>query len=326
MRLLLFLAAALTAFAAEPGRRPAVPPGGGLPPALAAARRIVVLGDSITYGGAYVDFVEAVVRLRVPGWRGEIIGLGLSSETVSGLSETGHAGGKFPRPDLHERLARILAQTQPDVVLACYGMNDGIYFPLAEERFAKFRDGMHRLRAAVAAAHATLIHVTPPVFDPQPIAAKTLPAGLDAYPKPFAGYNDVLDRYSAWLVAQRAQGWDVIDAHGLMSASLARLRAQDPAFTFSKDGVHPDALGHAVIARAILTAWGLRPDDGELLAHLVTQPNGELLSLVRTRRKLLMHAWLTATGHTRPGVPAGLPLAEANAQAAAIGEKIRTLK
>ena len=57
------------------------------------------------------------------------------------------------------------------------------------------------------------------------LAAKTLPAGLDAYPKPFAGYNDVLDHYSAWLVAQRAQGWDVIDAHGLMSASLARLRA-----------------------------------------------------------------------------------------------------
>jgi hypothetical protein len=51
-----------------------------------------------------------------------------------------------------------------------------------------------------------------------------------------------------------------------------------------------------------------------------------LLTFVRTRRKLLMHAWLTATGHTRPGVPAGLPLAEANAQAAAIGEKIRTLK
>ncbi len=326
MRLLLFLAAALTALAAEPGPPAAIPPGGGLPPALAAARRIVVLGDSITSGGTYVDFVEAVVRLRVPGWRGEIISLGLSSETVSGLSETGHAGGKFPRPDLHERLARILAQTQPDVVLACYGMNDGIYFPFAEERFAKFRDGLHRLRAAVGATPATLIHVTPPVFDPQPIAAKTLPAGLDAYPQPFAGYNDVLDRYSAWLVAQRAHGWDVIDVHGLMSASLARLRAQDPTFTFSKDGVHPDALGHAVIARAILAAWGLRPDDGELLAHLATHPDGELLTLVRTRRKLLMHAWLTATGHTRPGVPAGLPLAEANAQAAVIGQKIRTLK
>jgi lysophospholipase L1-like esterase len=315
---LLALAAALgTAFAAETPT---------LPPAVAHAKRLVVLGDSITYGGTYVDFVETVLRTRVPGWRGEIIALGLSSETVSGLSEDGHAGGKFPRPDLHERLARVLAQTKPDVVLACYGMNDGVYFPFAEERFAKFRDGMTHLHAAVVAAGATIIHVTPPVFDPLPIAAKVLPAGLVDYPKPFAGYNDVLDRYSAWLVAQRAQGWDVVDAHGLMNASLARLRKTDPAFTFSKDGVHPDALGHAVIARALLAAWGLRPDDNELLAHLATNPDGELLKLIRARRKLLGNAWLTATGHTRPGVPAGLPLAEAEAQAAAITEKIRALK
>jgi lysophospholipase L1-like esterase len=297
-----------------------------LPPAVANSKRVVVLGDSITYGGTYVDFVETVLRTRVPGWRGEIIALGLSSETVSGLSEDGHAGGKFPRPDLHERLARVLAQMKPDVVLACYGMNDGIYFPLADERFAKFREGMTRLHDAVIAAGATIIHVTPPVFDPKPIAAKVLPAGLVAYPKPYAGYNDVLDRYSAWLVAQRTQGWDVVDAHGLMNASLARLRKANPAYTFSKDGVHPDALGHAVIARAILAAWGLRPDEGELLALLATNPDAELLKLIRTRRKLLCNAWLTATGHTRPGVAAGLPLAEAEAQAAAITEKIRALK
>ena len=297
-----------------------------LPPALAAAQRVVVLGDSITYGGTYVDFVETVVRLRAPAWRGEFIDLGLSSETVSGLSEAGHAGGKFPRPDLHERLARILAQTKPDVVLACYGMNDGIYFPFAEERFARFRAGMIRLHDAVIAAHATIIFITSPVFDPLPIAAKTLPAGLDAYPRPYAGYDEVLDRYATWLIAQRAQGWDVIDVHGLMAASLARLREKTPAFTFSKDGVHPDALGHAVIARAILTAWGLRPDDQDLLSRLVTYPDAEPLQLIRTRRKLLMNAWLSATGHTRPGVPAGLPLAEATAQAAALGEQIRALR
>jgi hypothetical protein len=107
VRLLLFLAAALTALAAEPGPSPAVAPSYSLPPALAAARRIVVLGDSITYGGTYVDFVEAVVRLRAPDWRGEIIDLGLSSETVSSLSETGHAGpistndspASWPRPN-----------------------------------------------------------------------------------------------------------------------------------------------------------------------------------------------------------------------------------
>ena len=297
-----------------------------LPATLAAAKRIVVLGDSITYGGTYVDFIEAVIRTRLPGWRGEFIVLGISSETVSGLSEEGHAGGKFPRPDLHERLARVLTQTKPDVVLACYGMNDGIYFPFADERFAKFRDGMIRLHEAVLAAHATIIHVTPPVFDPMPIAAKVLPAGLDAYPKPYGGYNDVLDRYASWLVRQREHGWDVVDAHSLMAVSLAHLRKTNATFTYSKDGVHPDALGHAVIARAILAAWGLRPDENELLGQLATNPENERLKLIGQRRKLLAHAWLTSTVHTRPGVPAGLPLAEATAQAAALDKKIRALK
>lgn len=297
-----------------------------LPPAIAAAKRIVVLGDSITYGGTYVDFIEAVIRTRVPGWQGEFLVLGLSSETVSGLSEEGHAGGKFPRPDLHERLARVLTQTKPDVVLACYGMNDGIYFPFAEERFAKFRDGMLRLHQAVLAVHGTIIHVTPPVFDSMPIAAKILPAGLDAYPKPYGGYNEVLGRYASWLVAQREHGWDVVDAHSLMAVSLAHLRKTNSTFTFSKDGVHPDSLGHAVIARAILAAWGLRPDENELLGQLATDPENERLKLIRERRKLLAHAWLTSTGHNRPGVPTGLPLAEATAQATGLEEKIRALK
>ena len=83
---------------------------------------------------------------------------------------------------------------------------------------------------------------------------------------------------------------------------------------------------HAVIARAVLTAWNLRPDDGELIAGLATRPDGALLALIRERRKLRLHAWLTATGHRRPGVTAGLPLAAAEAQAAVLTEKIRALK
>jgi len=299
---------------------------GARPPSFATAQRVLFLGDSITYGGTYVDYIETVIHRRAPGWRGEIIDLGLSSETVSGLSEAGHAGGKFPRPDLHERLARVLAQTKPDLVLACYGMNDGIYFPFAESRFAAFRDGMERLHAAVVATGARIIHLTPPVFDPLPISAKTLPAGLEAYPTPFAGYDDVLARYSAWLLDQRARGWSVIDVHGPMTAALAQLRLANPKFTFSKDGVHPDALGHAVMARTVLDAWQLRPDEDELLAQLATASDGPLLTLIRERRKLRMNAWLTATGHRRPGVNPGLPLAEAEARAAALTEKIRALK
>ena len=89
--------------------------------------------------------IDAALIAQLPEATQEIIPLGLSSETVSGLSEEGHAGGKFPRPDLHERLDRALEKAKPQLVFACYGMNDGIYFPLSTERFKAFQDGMKKL-------------------------------------------------------------------------------------------------------------------------------------------------------------------------------------
>jgi hypothetical protein len=135
-------------------------------PPLADVHRVVFLGDSITYSGQYIEFLEACLRIKDPALRYEFLDLGLPSETVSGLSEPGHAGGKFPRPDLHERLDRVLEKASPDLVVACYGMNDGIYYPFSDERFQRFQDGMRFLRERATASGAKVLHVTPPVFDP----------------------------------------------------------------------------------------------------------------------------------------------------------------
>ena len=50
-------------------------------------RRVVFLGDSITYAGEWIEFLEACLRLQNPGASFDFIDLGLPSETVSGLSE-----------------------------------------------------------------------------------------------------------------------------------------------------------------------------------------------------------------------------------------------
>jgi lysophospholipase L1-like esterase len=281
----------------------------------APVRRVVFLGDSITYGGFYVAAIETYFLTRHPAAEVEFINVGLSSETVSGLSEDGHAGGAFPRPDLHERLARVLAQTKPDLVFACYGMNDGIYLPFAGERFAAFQSGLRRLRDAVLATGATLVHVTPPVY----VDVK------GAHP----AYAAVLDRYSDWLVEQRASGWSVADLHRPMARDLAAQRARDPAFTFARDGVHPGEEGHWIMAREILRHLGARdlPDDAGIAALLASHPAGAaLLQLVRTRSELMRDAWLTAIGHTRPKVKPGLPLPAARERAAELGAQIKALQ
>jgi len=298
-------------------------------PPLEGVRRIVFLGDSNTYAGRYVEQVEAFLRASHPALRCEFLNLGLPSETVSGLSEPGHAGGQFPRPDLHERLQRVLSRTKPDLVVACYGTNDGIYYPFGPERFAKYQAGIEWLSAQAAAAGAKVLLVTPPVFDPEPIRARTLPAGRAEYREPFEGYDDVLRRYAAWLVSQRARGWDVVDAHTPMKQYLVEARRHDPGYVLAGDGVHFNDTGHWIIARELLRHWGV--PDRDLTAPTAQKaldalPHGrDLLRFVEVRQRLLKDAWLTATGHTRPGMAKGLPLDQAEHLAGAIEANIQAL-
>lgn len=286
-------------------------------------QRIVFLGDSITQGGGYIEIIEAALVAQHPHSDKRIIPLGLSSETVSGLSEDGHAGGKFPRPDLHERLDRVLEKTRPQLVLACYGMNDGIYYPLGAQRTKAFQDGMKKLHGKVTAAGARIIHLTPPVFDPVPIAERLLPAGLDAYPKAYQGYNEVLDFYSAWLLDMRQEAkWEVLDIHGPMNAAIAERRKTDPKFTFSKDGIHPGPEGHLLMAQAVLDAWGLKVKPDGTPDH----PNGAaILAVIKKKHAILRPAWLSDVGHKRPGNAPGLPLPEAEAKAAELDAEARRL-
>lgn len=280
--------------------------------------RVLFLGDSITYDGRYVADFEAWLLTRFPERSFEVINAGLPSETVSGLSEEGHANGEFPRPDLKERLDRVLAAAQPELVIACYGMNCGICQSFDETRFARYRQGIEYLREMVDKAGTRLVLVTPPVYDHA--------HGKGAAPD----YNEgVLGAYSRWLLSRRADGWLVADLHGPMNAALQRRRLTDTEFTFQPDGVHPDDEGHWFIARQLIAYFG-DVDAASAQTPVVMlgdRPNSEeLLGAVHARMALLRDAWLTHTGHQRPGLPHGLPLQEANTQASQLNERIAALK
>jgi len=172
-----------------------------------AVTRILFLGNSITYNGTFVNDIETYLAVHHPGQKLEIMNAGLPSETVSGLSEAGHAGGQFERPDLHERLDRVLAITHPDIVYACYGMNDGIYLPFDQYRFEKFKAGILWMHDKVVSFGAKIIHITPPVYDE--LKGKKI------------GYGNTLDKYSDWIISQKAaSGWDVVDLHYPMKQYL----------------------------------------------------------------------------------------------------------
>lgn len=270
-----------------------------------AGKRVVFLGDSITQAGGYVAFTTYYLEKLYPHKDFDILGLGLASETLSGLSEQGHADGRFPRPCLFERLDRVLAKARPEVVFACYGMNDGIYLPLDRERFAAFQKGVTRLIEQCRKAGAKHIYlVTPPIYDFRP--------GKGEF-----DYDAVLTAYAKWETGLKVPGVTVIDLHTAMRTARDARTAP-----FSGDKIHPGDDGHLLMARTILGALGVKV-PAEALAAIKADP---LFKLVERKRATRSAAWMKHVGYTREKTVKPGPLGSAEAEAAKVQEQIDAIR
>jgi lysophospholipase L1-like esterase len=323
--LLTFLSLAIAGAMALPAPAQTAAPRGKAPNRLSlfatelAGKRIMVLGDSITQGGEYVSFVEYCLQKQYPRLDFDIVSVGLASETASGLSEEGHAGGAFPRPCVHERLSRALAAVKPQFVIACYGMNDGIYKPYSDERMKAFQGGITRLVERCLASGAQVVLVTPPVFD----IARNRGGSSDAL------YDQTLARFADWEANSPPAGVAaVVDLHGKMAAALAARKKAEPAFYFSGDGVHPGELGHWIMAQTILEALAAPIPQGSAEQLLAAAKGDPMLELVRRRRACRSEAWLAHIGYTRERAvaPGTGDAAKAEAVAAELQERIDALR
>jgi len=270
-----------------------------------AGKRVVFLGDSNTQAGGYVGYTTYYLEKLHPDKTFDVLNLGLASETLSGLSEDGHAGGAFPRPCLFERLGRVLEKARPDVVFACYGMNDGIYLPPDKDRTAAFQKGVTKLVEQCRAAGVKQVYlVTPPIYDFTPKAGEF-------------NYDAVLTEYARWETTLKTPGVRVIDLHTAMRT--ARDARAEP---FAKDKVHFGDDGHLRTARTILAALGVKAPD-EPLATIKADP---LYRLVEQKRALRSAAWMRHVGYTREKTVRPEPLGTAEADAARLQEKIDALR
>jgi lysophospholipase L1-like esterase len=270
-----------------------------------AGKRVVFLGDSNTQAGGYVTFTTYYLEKLHPKKDFDVLGLGLASETLSGLSEENHAGGKFPRPCLFERLGRLLEKAKPEVVFACYGMNDGIYLPLDRDRSATFQKGVKKLIDQCQAAGVKQIFlITPPIYD--------FPAKAGEF-----NYDAVLTEYARWETTLKAPGTHVIDLHTAMRK--ARDGRTEP---FAKDRVHFGDDGHLLVARTILAALGVKAPE-ETVATIKADP---LYKLVDQKRAMRSAAWMKHVGYTREKTVKPQPLGTAEADAAKLQEKIDALR
>ena len=171
-------------------------------------------------------------------------------------------------------------------------MNDGMMQPFSESGFQAYQQGMERLKKRVEDSGAQFIAITPP------------PYMADTPEKDAARYNQVLDTYAAWLASRKKDGWKVVDMRPELGRQIREAKKRNPRFIYAGDGVHPGQEGHFMIARAI---W---PPLASILRvpARVRFPERDEFRKALERHNLYKLAWLTETGHRRPGIPKGVPV------------------
>jgi lysophospholipase L1-like esterase len=289
-----------------------------------ANKRIMVLGDSITQDGRYVNMMEYLLQKQHPFLDFNIFSVGLASETASGLSEIGHP---FPRPDIRERLNRALIAVRPEVVIACYGMNDGIYQPYDATRMKAFQIGITSMVKQCQAVGARVILVTPPAFDITQFGENITKDGEKfTYGKPYAKYDDVLAAFAKWEVKTKPSGVEVIDLHTSMELIARNAKKSSLELYRSGDGIHPTDLGHLFMATTILEGLGIKQPKEDLRVALEAIQTNPLYDLVSKHRATRSEGWLPYIGYTRGGMTKSTEIVPTEAKAAELQVQINRLR
>lgn len=286
--------------------------------------KILFMGDSITDDGRYVSFIEAWLRLYAPSEDISIYNLGVSSETLSGLSEPSHP---FPRPCGLSRLKRALDYISPDWVVLCYGINDGIYYPFSEERFAAFRNGYKDAISIIRKKLPTarVVAMTPPPFDAPSLEALggvLAPDGASeyGYTHPYSRYNDVMKRYGEWVISElRSEADLTIDLYTPLFDDICRACESDSGY-IAGDGIHPNLHGHWIMASTILDSlFGVSAVNGEAS---LGKDGFELFQCIHERCQIIHRQLKEEVGHDNPNKEAYLSETELNAAVATADRKI----
>ncbi len=211
--------------------------------------RVVFYGDSITEQQMYGRDIETYVATRFPKMRVSFLNSGWSGDKVGG-------GGGGP---IETRLKRDVLPYKPTVVTILLGMNDGNYTTDTPQNYQTFTTGLthivDELTQKLPGVRLTLL--TPSFFDYNAKDRQPPPAGQGySFGHPASDYNQTLIHYGDFIRQLGAQRHILVaDLNAPMAAATEVGRRTDPKFALSGDGVHPNEVGHLIMAAAVLQAW-----------------------------------------------------------------------
>ncbi len=182
---------------------------------------IVFYGDSITEQNLYSAYLETFLLSRFPQKRLAVFNFGWGGDTASG-------GEK--------RFARDVAPVRPSLVFVDFGMNDGGYKAYDEPTYRNYMDAQKALADTIEASGARQV-----LFTTSPID--------DVLRGDKGVYNETLSRMARGVIALAGERHlPVIDLLHPMVEVQRLAKEKEPGFTMIPDTVHPDAVGHLVMA------------------------------------------------------------------------------
>ena len=253
---------------------------------------VVFFGDSITRSGRYIEFITDFYRTRYPGRHVRFISAGHGGDTSSGA---------------RSRISYDVAAYNPAYVSLMFGMNES-----GGSIVGNLTNLANDLKSQIPGV--TLLYLTPTIYDEW--------ATMTGNPTTGGWWNNN-DHREANLAARAAEVKQVaaadnnalcVDTHTPMLEFTQAHQATDPYFSLTVyDRVHPNALGHAVMAFAFLQAQGVDSvvSDVEINAAELTVLKQEKAMVSALRRKGNTVAFsLLASSLPFPVAPEALPYVE----------------
>lgn len=253
-------------------------------------KSVLILGDSITQRGAYVNFLEYYIQTELPDVEIDLLSVGLSGERAA--------------ESAFNRAKKIYAQKKFDLVLACYGMNDGLYHPLNDERFNAYKSGIKKLTDMATAAGAKIVFMTPTLFENKTKKKTCKPLGADAYSSktPYVDYDKVLAEFSKHIMSLNP---DNINLRAAFLAEKSKFSKNNPQFLFAGDGIHPGSLGNLIMARTIMKGLGVELADVNLNDELKRVGKDPVAKVVKKYRGARSGVWLKFSKNGNAGALKG---------------------
>ncbi len=216
--------------------------------------RVAIIGDSITEQKLYSRFIETYL-LGCTGRKDiRCFQFGWSGETAQGFSS---------------RLENDLSVFNPTVATTCYGMNDGRYVPYDPSIGASYEKWMRLVLEGLKKVGVThIVAGSPGAVDTRWFVKSG--ATADQYNDTLAHLRDIDKKLAAEYHTAFA------DVHDEMIHAMAAAKAKlgTDYDVGGRDGVHPGANGHLLMAAAFLKGLGLDGNIGDITIDLKGASSG----------------------------------------------------